>query len=287
MIKALIRDYGDHHQDPSFIEDLFSGNNSEQLALAIRELLQEQDSEVIGITLFFVRDLVLTPGRDKHDTPFRVIVFETPILSTIEGLVNSPNYFVRGQAIYTLGKIGSTQSIPKLYQLFQQTKETDPLLAPRIVSELWWLQSEKDWMIIQNLADATNYLTRWAACGVLSVYSEENNQQIVVKEVLELLRDDTNKYIRDEARYQLQELVYRRERGGLTKPERKTRRIVIRSAQPLFTFADINTWFENKMHEGKAVSYTVEELMYFVEVEAPILAEERRKYQQSRRSKQE
>jgi hypothetical protein len=286
MIKALILDYLNHFKDPSFFDVLFSRYSRDQIGQAIIELLREQDQETTGTALFFIRDLCLTPSKDTQHAPYNVIIFGTPIISLIEEHMYSRNYSTRRQAIYTIGKIGSIQSVPKLYQLLEQTKEVDPLLAPRIVTELWWLEPEKNWTATHALITASHYLTRWAALTVLFVYSTGDDLQRVERETLERLRQDTNGRIRDEAEYYWLEYIYRQERAGLTKPERKAQRLHIRSAQPLFLFSDIVTWFENKMDQNQAENYTVDELHDFVEAKAPLLAEERRAYQHVQKKSQ-
>lgn len=279
MIKSLISEYIDHYQEPSFFEKLFDQNSAAYVAQTLIELLHEQNDQIIENTLFFIRDLALTPQNEKHATPHRMIIFETPVITLVENLTMSKNYFTQSQSIYTLGKIGSVQSIQKLYDVFQKTKESNPLLVPRIITEIWWLEPEKNWNIIMKIVSAVNDVTRWSCLAVLFTYSGGEHMLQMAHQVLNTLRQDTNEHIRNEATYQWLELAYRQERLKLTKSERKLQRIHIKTREPLFTFSDIAAWFENKMVNEHRTNYTTAELAYFIETDAPVLAEKRRTYQ--------
>ncbi len=115
------------------------------------------------------------------------------------------------------------------------------------------------------------YATRWAVLDVLQEFNsneiEEENELYQGKlRCVEQLRQDLNSYVRLEAEYEYQLLIFRYESHEVPKTERrKKRKEVIRQYKPVHCFAEISVKFINDLYNQKSKKYSISELELFID----------------------
>jgi hypothetical protein len=129
------------------------------------------------------------------------------------------------------------------------------------VNEIWWLeQAEKNWAIIDQMANGAHYTTRWAVFQTVAPYRGWEDLQPVKVRCFERLRTDDDALVRAEAEYRYQELEFERRLPQLSGPERKLQRKEINRSRPEVIFEDIAIWFVNFLSANHMVTYSVSDL---------------------------
>ncbi|OWY67692.1 hypothetical protein B7486_29990 [cyanobacterium TDX16] len=126
-VKISILQYINYINDGEYLAELFD---------IINELLRSDDFETFDLTCLFIRDLVLIGNRHETCQEFIENYPDSSVVKTSEHLLFDTNYFTCKQAIYTLGKTCSYNSVNAMTQAFNTFRDTNPILLPRLVGEM-------------------------------------------------------------------------------------------------------------------------------------------------------
>lgn len=270
MLKAKILQYLAHLQDIDYLAAIVISTPLPELCNTINTLLQSEDDETVGLTCLFITDLVLFGKRHCDCKEFVEKYPQSSIIETLEQLAFSTNHFTCKQAIYTLGKTCSYNSIDILNQAFAQLRDSDPLVLPRLIGEMGWLGANNFWELLDSMMSSKVYTTRW---GVIDVLHEFNGNTPQVQDELfqrkciyvEKLRQDLNTYVRSEAEYEYQLLKFRSETYELARAERKKKRKDLeRQYKPKLSFAYVSSAFANYLYAREVKQYSISELEEFI-----------------------
>jgi hypothetical protein len=237
----------------------------------INELLQSTDSEIVNSTCWLIRDLVLFSNQHSDCKTFAKNYEISSILKTIEQLLFSQNHFIRGAAVYTLGKTCSYGSVSALNQAFRTFRDTDPLMLPRLMGEMGWLGAENFWELLDSMMKSHCYVTRWAVVEILPEFLEEaeDENELFIRKLsyLEQLRQDANTLVQAEAEHQYQLLKFRSELQNFSKPDRKKmRKKLDQKYTPALSFSYASNRFEYYLNKKSLTQYSVDELERFIEI---------------------
>lgn len=176
------------------------GSSIEDVANVILELLEETDVSYWNATTL-LRDLVLrSPKSTIFASRFRQSFLNgdhQAIVERLEAGLKSEFAMVRRWSVYTLGKIGSKKSLPKLRRLFEWSLDNDPLLISSLVFEISWLGKKSDTMVqaIKTMAASDSFLNRWQAIDVIRSTRDIDSWESTLEE----LRKDSHPFVRDSA----------------------------------------------------------------------------------------
>lgn len=252
MLRDLALRYPDHLGDPAFLASLLARPG---LADALTAMLRTGEPGEVAAACLLVRDLVLLAPRHGLGAEFRDALPASPVVPALEALLETDAWSARADAVYTLGKTGSTGSLPALRRVFGERLETDPLLLSRLAGEIGWLERGPDLALAERMAASPGFLTRWAALDMFASWHAAGEADAPWLRLRERLRAEAHPLVRAEA-----------ESG----------------ADADVTFSDVETWFGNHLHAAGRRDYTVEELERFVADEVPRLAREREAWRAGR-----
>ena len=257
-------------QDIDYVAQIVNSTSQAKLCNIINELLQSQDSETVGLTCLFIRDLVISGSRHPDCDKFVQDYSKSSIIKTLENLLFSQNHFIRCQAVYTLGKTDSYSSIFALNQAFHVFRDTDPILLPRLIGEMGWLGTDRFWSLLDSMIDSPIYITRWAAIAVLKEFNsgDEGSRDELFQgklKCIEKMRRDSNLLVQAEAEYEYQFLKFRSESYDLLKTDRKRQRKALeRQYRPAVRFSYISNMFKNHLYDKGLNQYSIDELEEFI-----------------------
>lgn len=263
---------------PQYTERLLTSVPLDVLYQAITDLLRSNIPSEFAETCFFIQDVVISTHTESAEK-FSEGVYTSPVVSALESLVKyAPQYHARNLATYTLGKIWSINSVEVMIEAFYRHFETDPLLVPRLLDEIDWLNAVRKapefTACTKEAVLNWNYLTRWAV--VDHCYRAPHSLNIPC---LEILAQDENPAIRAEAEFTL----------ALTKneaamfddwpdaedpitPEREAKNRILEAerdriyaSQPNLTFTTLEQRFWVKAKALQPYDYHVMELMQFAD----------------------
>lgn len=270
MIQDAILNYIDHLEDEAYFTALLGANETHELIQILVDLLRSEDAERVSFTCLFIRDLLCIAPRYQLGLAFRAAFFISALVLELERLVLAKHYSIRHEAIYTLGKTGSTRSIPALHRAFKLFRASDPLLLPRLISEIWWLESDqRSWELIDVMLASPLYLTRWAVLGILTTWSGEGAIRAIQQQCYAALRFDEYPLIRAEATYEYQQFLFEQRLPALTKTEKRKQRKEIDRYKPALSFADVEVKFGNYMFTNNLATYSLDELDQFITSDVP------------------
>lgn len=263
-IATSILQYLDHLQDADYFPQIINSISAVNLLKIINDLLKSGDDETVRLTCIFIRDLVLLSPPHPDCENFGQDYLESSIITTLEELIFSPNHFTRSQVIYTLGKTGSSKSIPALNQAFSKFLNTDPILLPRIVFEMGWLGAENFRSLVEPITNSPIYMTRWAIIPMLPGFFGDDLQDGRLA-CLEQLRRDSNRLIQEEAEYEYQLFEFRSNMHNLPKTDRrKQRKALEQQYKPAFCFDYMSMRFGNYLHTEGMTEYSISDLEIFI-----------------------
>lgn len=265
MLVTKILQYLGHIQDVDYLAAIVNSKPLAELCNTINTLLQSDDDETVGLTCLFITDLLLFGKRHPDCKEFIEQYPQSSIVKTLEELVFSTNYFICKQAIYTLGKTCSYDSVTTLNQAFAKLRDTNPLVLPRLLGELGWLGAENFWELLDSMMSSPVYITRWAVIAVLREFNGDDELLQRKRRYVDRLRQDINIHVRLEAEYEYQLLQLRIEGHELSRAERKKKRKDLeRQYKPALRFAYILSAFTNYLSTQGSMQYSVDELETFV-----------------------
>jgi hypothetical protein len=265
-----ILQYLDHLQDVDYLAAIVTSISPLELCNTINSLLQSDDDDTVGLTCLFITDLVLFGNRHSDCKEFINNYPQSTIVQTLEQIVFSTNHFIRKQAIYTLGKTCSYDSVDILNQAFIQFRDTDPLILRRLIGEMGWLGAENFWELLDSMTNSQVDVTRWAVIDVLHEFIGDDarvqDELFQYKwKCVEQLRQDSNFYVHSEAEYEYQLLKFRSETHEQSKVERKKKRKELEHPyKPKLCFAYVSNRFLYDLHTKGLKEYSIRELEAFI-----------------------
>jgi hypothetical protein len=234
-------------------------------------------------TCRFIRDLVLIAPKHGIGSAFREAFRTSAIVPELERIVLAGGYFIRGSAIYTLGKTGCTGSLPTLGRAFHLLLEHDPLVLPELILEMGWLEGilvyEKSSALVDAmtasescatrgrdgcpLIDAMTasafYTTRWAAIHILGEWGQSASLNQI-----ERLRSDEHVLVSKEAEYVYRRFLFEERSSRLSKPERKQQRKEVELYKPHASFFAMRLQFVRHLVTCHQAAYSIEDLDRFI-----------------------
>ena len=242
-----------------------------ELYSILSSLLQSQDNETVGLTTLFVTDLVMAGFEHPDCAEFREQYPSSLVVKTLEEMVFSTDHCICTTAVYTLGKTGNYRSVDTINRALFRLRDIAPLALPRIMGEMGWLGAENFWELLNSIMSSPVYVTRWAVLNVLQEFigndaREEDELYQYKLKCVKQLRQDLNIYVRLEAEYEYQLLIFRCKSHELPKAERrKKRKDLIRQYKPVHCFTEISVKFINDLHNQKLKKYSISELELFID----------------------
>ena len=260
VVKASIFNYLSHLHDGDYMAASTNSMPLSEFYNILSILLQSEDNETVGLTTLFVTDLVMAGFEHPDCAAFREQYPNSLVVKTLEKMVFSTEHYICTVAVYTLGKTGSYNSVDTINRAFFRLRDVAPLALPRIMGEMGWLGAENFWELLDSMMSSPVYVTRWAVLDVLQEFigndAREEDQLYQSKlRCVKQLRQDLNIYVRLEAEYEYQLLIFRCESHELSKVERrKKRKDRIRQYKPVHCFAEISVKFINDLHQHSQIS---------------------------------
>jgi hypothetical protein len=266
MFETKIRKYINYLGDAEYMADVVTSPGAVDSMI---KFLQSNDREIINDTCFFIRDFVLSCSQNHTCRQSWESQLKSAIIPEIENLLFADNHFIRKDAVYTLGKICSYDSIPVMLNAFYQLRDRDPILLPRLIGELFWLGINNPWDIIDSMAVSDRYTTRWAVVDVLGKFgcnSPNDEDFLRAHKLCDRLRRDAHRLVREEAKYNYQylELQRRKHQENMSKAEYRQQRKELKKISTFLPFGNIISQFGHYMYEHNLHTYTSEELETFI-----------------------
>ncbi len=262
-----IRGYIDSTLDGPAADALLERVPAPALCAALTIALQATDDAAISDTCLVIRHCALLASQPQCDD-FSTHLLKSGVIAQLEGLVFADDCFIRAVVVYTLGKIGSTGSLPILQKAFAAYRDTDPLLVPHLIFESVCLGAD-EWDLIDQALASPVYPTRWSIIDRLGGLDgdalDEDAYDRRRLRYLEALRRDENRLVRDEAAYRVQVLTTSIPRD-LPRGERRRRRKALYALEPTLTFLTCSQRFNNLLHQLGRQSYTVKEFEGFIDL---------------------
>ncbi|ALF55546.1 hypothetical protein ACX27_26285 [Nostoc piscinale CENA21] len=269
MLETKIIQYLSHLEDSDYMAEVVTTPGAAETLIKI---LQDDDDEIMSYAGLFIRDFVLICSRNETCKIPWETQLKPVIIPELERLIFAENHFIRKQVIYTLGKICSYDSIPILVQAFYEYRESDPILLPRLLGELFWLGVENRLDILESMINSQYYTTRWAVINLLGEFiyhsqSEEDGTFSMKYNFSEKLRNDSNPLIKAEAEYEYQLLAlnHRKLQENMAKSDYKKQRKDLKKLEPCLTFFRVSLQFSHYMVANNLSTYTMQELETFID----------------------
>lgn len=278
MKHEYILNYLDHLQPPDYFDRIFYEMTVDELIQSITELLQFDTREVVSDTCVFIRDAILLAPHSPHVQAFRNQVYESDVISHLERLVLSTHYLHRRNAAFTLGKINSVKSIPILHQAVYQLHDRDPIILPRLILEINWLERNDSFDLLTFISKSTNYIARWSLLDILSTFTSMESWKTIKQPILAALQQEAHPFLQQEALYRYNQSFFNIHHASLSRTKKQQLQKYIRTLEPEMKFEDIDLWFHNHLYEQNKRDYSIEELEQFIEVQTPKLIEQRKRY---------
>ncbi|HEY9694130.1 MAG TPA: hypothetical protein V6D15_18155 [Oculatellaceae cyanobacterium] len=199
--------------------------------------------------------------------------FWSTIVKNLEYLLLSNNHLIRIEAVKTLQIIRNKSNVDALTQAFKIFRDTDPLLLPRLMGVLAWLEVENFWEFVEEMANSQSYLTRWAVLRALEAIPRYAIGQTEIYPYIQgklkyigQLRQDSHTLVRREAEYQYQIQQYYFEINSLSEAERHKKLKELKGQRKqVITFAEIEGSFELNLSIKDVNNYSLDELEAFIE----------------------
>lgn len=267
LVKSNIECYS-YELDLNCFLNIVNNLSFSEIEKIICKLLRSSDREIVSETCFAIRDLIVRGGRRSELTEFREKYRESLIVKTVESLLFSENRNIVLDAIYTLGKTCSYSSIPALNKAFYHHKDTDPFILSRLFCEMSWLGLENFWELIDSMIKSHNDFTRWAAIQELPAFVDEDCEKSILfdekSKYLEVLKQDSNKFIRIEAEHRYKMIEFQTVEAELPKKERnKKRKDLENQYKSILNFDSLSMSFSNYLSYKKTNNYTISQLEEF------------------------
>jgi hypothetical protein len=258
-LRNQLREFLIHEETP--VDSILANHALDVVFREIESLLVTETPDVIARVLTFVCDA----GLYYH--PFR-IAFRTHLDSSciweiFRQLLRAPNCFVRGNVIYTIGKLTCRERSYLLSEAFPFFLEKEPINLARLMFELGWLTNEWNWDFLDQIAAADHYLCRWSLCEILDHDEGPTETMQRTVSILTRLKHDAHPVVAAEANFRLERINVKL-RPKLPKPERRKEVKRIADLEPDLTFESVRMRFIQTRED-----YSLAEFHQFVEQLAP------------------
>jgi hypothetical protein len=262
-LKLLILGYfDDGFEDTEYIAKIVNALPFAKISALICNMLLSDDYQTFSMTELFLRDAILFGVRNQKCHQFIADYPQSSIVKALEKLIFSDNYSIQHQAIYALGKTCSDSSKYVLRGAFDLYRDSHPLLLDRLIFEMQWLGVEDLENCIEQMADSSCYLTRWAAVEHIDRYEDA-----IFPDWVEILRLDEREFIRVEAEYKCQQIIESIQAPTLSKMEQRQGAKEIKNIEPKISFQDLSLRFTSYLSSKGLSKYTVTELEAYIDRE--------------------
>ncbi len=276
LVRTSILAYVDHIDDQDYLFDVVSKSDFNSLVASLASLLRDKDEDIVGRACLFFRDLILFSSKSKVQADFVEKLKASEVVPQLETLLQSNNWFIRNHAIFALGKIISTASVPKLQRAFKDLRDSDPLILPALMFEILWIEKasglRRSWSMIDKCIDSPKFATRWSTVEFLPLEESDKTSRDIQDSWFAALRADSHPLVKAEAEFKYQ--LFSLRRSHLTGPERRKQTKELREREPAVTFGILSRSFLNQLSKKQVYSYSLPELeQYIVEYQkSPSLA---------------
>lgn len=189
-----------HEETP--VELIIGDHSLEHVFQEVDSILKTSEQESIVRALGFVRDANLYehPFRDS----FREKLVSSKIWETLQELLCSPDFSVRGSTVYTIGKLTNRERAYLLSDAFPFYLKNDPINLPKLLLELLWLTNKWNWEFVEQVAAAKHYLVRWSLCQLLDDSGDLAETRGRFLEILAQLKCDLHPMVAAEANFRFE-----------------------------------------------------------------------------------
>lgn len=268
LVQRNIQHYS-YTQDLDSLLNIVNTISFSKFEIILCKLLKSPDREIVSDTCFAIRDLIVCySNRYDEFAEFGNRYPESLIVKTVEILLFSENRNTVRDAIYTLGKTYSYNSIPALNKAFYHLKDTDPFILSRLFCEMTWLGLENFWELIDSMISSHNDFTRWAAVQELPVFVDEDCEKSIIldekSKYLERLKQDSNKFVRIESENRYKMIEFQTLEQELPKKERNKRRKELENEyKSILNFDSLSLNFSQYLSYKKLNNYMMSQLEEF------------------------
>ena len=268
-LSQSILSYIDSLENRQYWELILTKYDENQISGCISKLLKSSDLDTIHSASLFTRDLMFNSSTPITGccSAFRHKYPQSSVVQALQKLVFSKNKDLRHIAVYTLGKTCVKSSLPTLLQAFKSFMNSDPLLLPRLLSEISWLDPKSNAFdtCIKKMALSSLFLTRWAVLGTLTPFQNTGKIFKLKKEIYALLSTDKVSVIRCEASFLLKQLMFEQLSANTKKKSiKQSVREAPDTVEPKFTFEALEIEFNNYRYKNSIQSYRVSDLVSFI-----------------------
>jgi hypothetical protein len=133
---------------------------------AIVRAVESGHPDRASMALAFLRDAILSARQREFAVAYR----RSALLELLRSKLRAPEFAIRGDVIFTLGKLGPRENARHLRDAFPWYMEHDPFRLDRLLFELRWLLGSRRYKSRRYLTQAAlspRYLTRWTTVQVL------------------------------------------------------------------------------------------------------------------------
>ncbi|MGB3204019.1 MAG: hypothetical protein WBB28_03395 [Crinalium sp.] len=271
MIESSILSYYDHLGDTEYVAKTFRLASHQEVAANINSLLESENLEALFLTCNFITGIM--GCSEDVCQEFVDSDFWSTIVKILEHLLLSNNHLIRKEAVKTLRIIRNNSNVDALIQAFKIFRDTDPILLPRLIGAMAWLEVENFWEFVEEMANSQSYLTRWAVLRALEAIPKyvigqtEIDPHIQGKlKYIGQLRQDSHTLVRREAEYRYQVQQHQLEINSLSEAEcHKKRQELNEQCKQVLTFAEIECSFDLNLSVKDVNNYSLNELEAFIE----------------------
>jgi hypothetical protein len=176
----------------------------EDVFTEIESILETETPDNILHALCFIRDANLYDHRLRED--FRSCLASSKIWEIFRDLLKVPDFRVRGNTIYTIGKLTYRDRAYLLSDAFPFYLGNDPINLPRLLLEHSWLTNKWNWEWVEQITSADHYLKRWSLCQIFDDNGNNEETKGHFLEVLARLKSDTNSFVASEANFRFERI---------------------------------------------------------------------------------
>lgn len=253
-LRKQLSEFLGHEVSP--IESILTGHTLLDVLQEIDSIVRSAEQEAAVRALGFLRDACLYPHSSRE--AFRSCVESSEIWESLRGLLRVPDFVMRRNAVYTIGKLTFRERACLLVEVFPFYLESDPINLPDLLQECFWLTGDWNWGLVDQVANADHYLKRWSLCQMFddsNLQADTSNRSIAI---LERLKGDSHPNVVAEAYFRFERISVKL-RPKLLKAEWRKEAKRISDLKPRITFQFAAHRF---MHDR--TDYTLEEFDHHV-----------------------
>lgn len=210
-IKERISDYINYWHDAAYVAAIFDEAGIPAVSETLETMVSSGNRREAQDALLFAEDAIrfrLAP-RLFGDSYRR-----SGLLAAVRHALYAPDYFIRNDALATLGRVGPHANARCLAAAFPWYLEHDPLALDHLLVQCWLDRRVCRREQLEQFARAPLYLTRWAAVETLWkrdlspwLYRRSSKPQTWSRQLLRRLAQDRHPWVRAEATWCLGELA--------------------------------------------------------------------------------